>query len=135
MSEQLAMDWACCRHCNSPLFRASSPLCSRCQEIDHRVGLIASAMCIDEPFAEWLAVNLRVYQEVVRLAREWRAIHGPVSKVGIATLWEALRWEKSFTTPGDDWKLNNTYRAPMARLVMEREQDLAGVFETRERRS
>jgi hypothetical protein len=85
-------------------------------------------------FEKWNEANPRVYHEVVRLAREWRAVHGPNSQVGIATLWEALRWQASFRTPGDDWKLNNTYRAPMARLVMAREVDLAGVFETRGRK-
>jgi hypothetical protein len=85
-------------------------------------------------FADWLAENPRVYGEVVRMAREWRAIHGRTARVGIATLWEALRWQSSLYTRGDEFKLNNSYRAPMARLVMQREPDLIGVFETRERR-
>lgn len=85
----------------------------------------------DAQFRAWLAENPRVYGEVVRLAREWRAVHGPSSKVGIATLWETLRWQSSIRTTGDEFKLNNTWRAPMARLVMAREPDLAGVFETR----
>jgi hypothetical protein len=90
---------------------------------------------IEQRFALWYRENPRVYGEVVRLAREWRAIHGPAARVGIATLWEHLRWSTAISTRGDDFKLNNDYRAPMARLVMEREPDLAGVFETRERRS
>ena len=87
----------------------------------------------DARFGAGLDANPRVYGEVVRLAREWRAIHGPTSRVGIATLWEHLRWSSGIATTGDDFKLNNTWRAPMARLVMAREPDLAGVFETRGR--
>jgi hypothetical protein len=89
---------------------------------------------IQSRFDAWLEANPRVYGEVVRLAREWRAIHGRDSRVGIATLWEHLRWSTAISTKGDDFKLNNDFRAPMARLVMRRELDLAGVFETRERR-
>jgi hypothetical protein len=35
------------------------------------------------------------------------------------------------STRGDEFKLNNDYRAPYARLIMRREPDLDGLFETR----
>ncbi|HEY5316508.1 MAG TPA: hypothetical protein VIJ20_00910 [Solirubrobacteraceae bacterium] len=46
-------------------------------------------------------------------------------------LFEVLRFETGLKTEGDPFKLNNDYRAPYARMMMEREPDLAGLFETR----
>jgi hypothetical protein len=43
--------------------------------------------------------------------------------------WE---WQGATTDPNAEWKLNNNYRSRFARLIMDNEPDLAGVFETRE---
>ncbi len=52
---------------------------------------------------------------------------------GIAALWEGLRYESAVHTTGDDFKLNNSYRALYARMLMENEPELRGFFSTRTR--
>jgi hypothetical protein len=84
---------------------------------------------LERRFREWIAENPQVYSGIVALAREAKA-RGR-RKYAIAALYEVLRWQRGFETTGDSWKLNNDFRAPLARLVMEREPDLAGFFETR----
>lgn len=90
---------------------------------------------IDEQFYAFHQEHPEVYYQLVRLAREWRS-HGH-RKLGIATLFEKLRWEWHIAglTDADGYKLNNNYRALYARLIMEREPDLDGLFETRTRTS
>lgn len=76
-----------------------------------------------------------VYAELVRLARQ---AHGRTARVGIAMLWERMRWSVVVEGLADDrepYALNNDYRSRYARLLMEREPDLADFFETREIRS
>lgn len=55
--------------------------------------------------------------------------------MGIAMLWERMRWELTVETDsvdlGDDFKLNNNYRSRYARLIMNNEPDLAGFFDIR----
>lgn len=90
------------------------------------------SLTIQERFADFHARHPEVYAAIVRFAREVqsRGHH----KFGIAFIWERARWylaiEKS-----EDYKLNNNYRSRYARLVMEREQDLDGFFDTRELRA
>lgn len=81
-------------------------------------------------FEAFHAANPRVYATLVRLAREAHAVGH--QRVGIAMLFEVARWQLSVVTTGDDFKLNNSWRSRYARLIMAQEQDLAGVFETRE---
>jgi hypothetical protein len=47
-------------------------------------------------------------------------------------LFEVLRWRSGMRTGGDDFRLNNNYHALFARLIMQNEPDLAGLFELRE---
>jgi hypothetical protein len=74
--------------------------------------------------------NPRVYEVLVRLAREWVGRFGS-HKLGIATLYERARWEISLATNDADFKLNNNFRAYYARLIMAQEPDLAGLFDLR----
>lgn len=57
--------------------------------------------------------------------------------LGIGMLWEVLRYYSLLgAQPGEDaYRLNNSYRSRYARLLMQCEPELAGVFETRELRS
>lgn len=80
-------------------------------------------------FAEFHRDNPRVYQEIVRLARRARA-RGH-KRMGMKMLWEVVRWRMTVETSDPDFKLNNNYTSRYARLVMNRERDLAGFFETR----
>lgn len=93
---------------------------------------------LDERFADFHSHNPHVYDALVALAREARRINGR-AKVGIGMLFEVLRWQTFIRTQGeserDGYKLNNVFRSRYARLIMERERDLAGIFDTRELKS
>lgn len=89
-----------------------------------------SGTTIAEAFLDFHNANPGVYKHLVRLAR--RARQRGANKIGIGMLFEVLRWQRILETGGDVFKLNNNYRALYARLIMERESDLAGMFEIRE---
>lgn len=81
-------------------------------------------------FERFHRAHPEVYKVLVHLART--ATSNGIKRLGIAMLWERLRWE--FTVgeqSGADYKLNNNWRSFYARLIMEQEADLAGIFETR----
>lgn len=87
-------------------------------------------------FAEFHAANPHIYAEIVKMARRARA--RGAERIGIKMLWEALRWQLAVETgrvDGDTFRLNNVFTAHYARLVMEQEPDLRGIFETRERKA
>lgn len=86
---------------------------------------------IERDFWAFHGANPHVYTRLVELARAWRQRRGE-RKLGIGMLFEVLRWQVAMQTTGDDFKLNNNYRSYYARLIMDRERDLAGVFETRQ---
>jgi hypothetical protein len=87
---------------------------------------------IERDFREFHLAHPEVYTQLVQLARTWQT--NGTAKLGIATLFEVLRWN-SHLNPGKDsgYKLNNNYRALYARKIMEQEPDLNGLFEIRER--
>ena len=87
---------------------------------------------LDLQFADFHARNPHVYEELVRLARE--ASQRGHRHLGVGMLWEVMRWNALFRVAhgAAEFKLNNNFRSRYARLVMEREPDLADVFETRE---
>lgn len=84
---------------------------------------------IEEAFLRFHGENPQVYRELVMLAR--RATRAGATHLGIGMLFEVLRWRHTLRTGGDEFKLNNNYRSYYARLIMLREPDLDGVFETR----
>jgi hypothetical protein len=84
---------------------------------------------IAERFAAFHDANPHVYAELVRLCREWQAKGR--RRLGVGMLWEVMRWNLALRTTSDDFKLNDHYRSRYARLIMERELDLRGIFETR----
>jgi hypothetical protein len=72
--------------------------------------------------------NPHVYQALVTLARRFRAKNRS-AQTGISMLYEVLRWEYYLATDSeDDYKLCNSYRAFYARLIMQNEPDLEGIF-------
>ena len=74
--------------------------------------------------------NPQVYRTLVSLALA--AVQRGKTKIGIGMLWEVVRWEHWLDAKaGEEFKLNNNYRSRYARLIMENEPDLAGVFELR----
>lgn len=84
---------------------------------------------LDREFSEFHESNPDVYAELVRLARE--AVARGRRRIGIKMLWEVLRWHFWLQTSSEDFRLNNNFPSRYARLVMAREPDLRGVFETR----
>ncbi len=87
-------------------------------------------MAIKDDFEIYHAKHPEVYSHLVVLARQWHNATG--KKIGIATLYERLRWE--YGIQGKDqhgFKLNNNYRAYYARLIMESHTDLANIFDLR----
>ena len=89
---------------------------------------------IDRRFQEFHVRNPRVYETLVKLAREAKA-EGR-HRIGIKMLWEVVRWNLSRDLPYDEpFKLPNDYHSRYARLIMAQEPDLAGIFAVRELRS
>ena len=72
-----------------------------------------------------------MYGHLVRLSFEWRRAGG--QKLGIATLFEKLRWEWHTGTIKDEdgYKLNNNLKAYYARLIMSDYPELDGLFDLR----
>lgn len=92
------------------------------------------AASIDRRFAEFHKRNPRVYELLVKLARD--AKQAGRIRIGIKMLWEVVRWNLSRDLPYDeDFKLPNDFHSRYARLIMAQEADLVGIFETRELRA
>ena len=90
-------------------------------------------MTTTDKFYTFHKSNQHVYKNLVAMARQYRRRHGKNSKVGIKMLWEKLRWDYRMSTDHCEFKLNNNYPAYYARLIMQANDDLNGVFELRER--
>jgi hypothetical protein len=85
---------------------------------------------IAQRFARFHDDNPQVYSMLVSLARGLRARRP--RKLGISMLFEVLRWQYYVQTDTDeDYNLNNDFRAPYARLIMEQEPDLQAAFNIR----
>ena len=101
-----------------------------------RARTVSDERTIDERFAAFHAAHPDVYTTLVALCREARS-RGR-RHLGIGMLWEVLRWNRllaGLPDPGEDRKLNDHYRSRFARMIMEGEPDLRGIFETRALRS
>lgn len=81
-------------------------------------------------FEAFHEANPRVYDTLVRLAREWVTLTGS-HRLGMQTLYERTRWEVAVQTSDPDYRLNNNHVPFYARLIMYREPDLDGMFEIR----
>lgn len=77
--------------------------------------------------------NPQVYRALRKICLQVK--RAGMERFGIRTVWERLRWLAAFRTKRkrDTWKLNNNYSRHYARLLMERETELAGFFEIRDR--
>lgn len=80
----------------------------------------------EDRFQAFHRANPWVLAELLRLALEMRRHQ---SHWGIAAAFEVLRWERRATV-GDEFKLNNDYRARYARLLNQ-DPRLRGFFRTR----
>lgn len=84
-------------------------------------------------FIEFHKANPHIYREIVR--RVSALTRAGVSRVGIAMVFEVMRYDHLISTQGEPWKLNNTYRAYYVRLLMKEHPHLAGLIETRRSRA
>jgi len=102
------------------------------QTLNVDTRIVVAADSIQTKFEHFHQRNPRVYTELVKLAR--RAKARGRNRIGISQLFEVLRWEWSMAGLPDGhefYKLNNNYRSRYARLIMEQEPDLAGIFKLR----
>lgn len=93
---------------------------------------------IQEAFEEFHESNPTVYEDLVQMCRQARS--EGATKLAIGMLWEVLRWQRKAYLKSDDpsqavYRLNDHYRSRYARLIMEEESDLEGLFATRTLRS
>lgn len=85
---------------------------------------------VDEAgFAAYHADNPHVYATLKRFALE--AVQAGRTHIGIAMLYERMRWFTLVEAKQDTFKVNNNWRAFYARKLMAEEPALAGLFETR----
>lgn len=86
---------------------------------------------LERDFWEFHQKNPHVYQLLVELAFQWKR-RRPRSQLGIAALFERLRWEMAIQTESDDgYRLRNDLRSFYARWIMHQEPELIGLFELR----
>jgi hypothetical protein len=78
--------------------------------------------------------NPFVYRRLVYFAHQWRDMRGPTATTGIEALYERVRWDLNIKTKDKSFKLNNNHRAFYARLIMDNEPGLAGIFDLRRQR-
>ena len=89
---------------------------------------------IQQRFLDYHSKNPHVYVTLRRLALE--AVQRGQRHIGAKMLWEVMRWNLMMeTSDPEGWKLNNNYCSRYARMLMDQNSDLAGVFETRELRA
>lgn len=88
---------------------------------------------IEQSWRKFDAENPIVYQTLIRLTRQ--AQDRGVQHLGIGLLWEVMRWEMLIAVSGDDFKLNNNYRALYARKLMRDFPEFRDMFRTRARRA
>jgi hypothetical protein len=84
---------------------------------------------IQEKFEEFHKNNPHIYNEIVRLARQWKK--AGKKRLGIKMIFEVLRWNTAIATQSQDFKLSNNYTSRYTRLIEAQESDLVNVFRTR----
>jgi len=87
---------------------------------------------LEQAFLKYHSANPEVYAEIVGAARKLKATGRDV--YGINSLIEVVRWHRNLSTRGDEFKINNNFAPFYSRLIMAREPDLAGFFNTRSQR-
>lgn len=87
-------------------------------------------LSLDDRYRRWVEDNPHVLDEIADTARQ---LSDRGKRLSINRCFEEMR--ERVHTVGDEFVMNNSYRAPAARDVMARHADLAGVFETRRRKA
>lgn len=105
-----------------------SPKISPLVPIEYGPGLT-----LEDRWKQFHRLNPDVYEKLRLVSLDMR--RRGIRHWGIGAVFERLRWLYKFQTQGDDYKLNNSWRAFYARLLMEREAELEGFFELRIQKS
>lgn len=86
---------------------------------------------IEHSFAEFHRANPWVCEALTKLALDLHA-RGR-KRIGMKMLFEVLRWQHALATIDEHsvFVLNNSLTSRYARLIMEQNPELAGIFETR----
>ena len=90
---------------------------------------------IEARFRRFHAAHPEVYEGLRRVCRE--AVYRGWKRWSIDAAYHVMRWERlrTYRDPHEDFKLNDHYTALYARLLMENEPELGGLFEIRQRRA
>lgn len=104
--------------------------------IDEQIDLLSPpvepsrGVTLADRFAAFHKANPHVYEAIKRKAR--LLIARGRKRIGIAEIVEELRYDYRMQTEKDEWKMNNSYRAFYARLLVNEDPHLyAGVIELR----
>lgn len=85
-----------------------------------------------DQFALWLSNNRHIYNAFVELALRTKQ-NSRKRRWSADAIFHVLRWETAMRQQGDtEFKLNNNYTAPVARLAMAENPELDGFFQLRE---
>lgn len=84
-------------------------------------------------FTEFHNANPHIYAEIVKRVESLKL--AGVTRIGIAMIFEAMRYDHMVRTQGEPWKLNNTFRAYFVRLLLRERPDFEGLIETRRSRA
>ena len=88
----------------------------------------------EKDFWEFHEANPRVYTLLVDYARRWRRANSS-GTLGIDLIYALLRWDFSVTTTTPNkFKLSNNHKPYYARLIMEKNPDLKGLFVTKKQK-
>jgi hypothetical protein len=80
-------------------------------------------------FAEYHADNPHVYRQVCRFCDE--ALSRGRTRLSINLIFERVRWYTRIETTGEEFKMNNSYRAFYARMWLSDHPGHDGFFELR----
>jgi len=97
-----------------------------------RLVSLPRSASVEERFQAFHAENPQVYATLVEIARN--LVSYGWTRCSMKMLFEICRSSYALETRGERYKLNNSYTAHYSRLIQAMEPDLAGFFETRERR-
>ena len=85
---------------------------------------------LDERFRLWTSANEPVIELFLKFAREAKSAGN--RKFGIKAIAERCRWEHLVVKKeGAEWAFNNSYMSRLARLLVQRDPSLDGLFEFR----
>lgn len=88
---------------------------------------------IDERFTEFHRANPIVYEALRALCLDTRRVG--VKRWSVDAAMHIVRWRYRLQTKGSEFKIDNSFSALYARMLMKREPELAGFFELRKRRN